>query len=178
MIGQKIKERRQELSMSLRDIGEKTGLSASFISQVENNLTEPSINSLQKIALALNVPMFTFLNGGEHPERVVRSNARKRLSFPNPHLQYELLTDDLSRQMAGFLIRLKAGESHAAQQLYKATEEMMYVLQGKLEIRISENTYELEPGDSIYYEGASLASFSAVGSEDLVALCMITPPAL
>lgn len=178
MIGQKIKERRQELRLSLRDLGAKTGLSASFISQLENDLTEISINSLQKIALALNVPMFTFLNGDEHPERVVRANAHKRLSFPNPHLQYELLTEDLSRQMAGFLIRLKAGESHTAQQLYKNTEEMMYVLQGKLEIRISEKAYVLEPGDSVYYEGASLNGFSALGDEDLAALCMITPPAL
>jgi transcriptional regulator with XRE-family HTH domain len=178
MIGQKIKERRQELKMNLRDLGEQTGLSASFLSQIENDLTEPSISSLQKIAVALKVPMFTFLNGGEHPEQVVRHDARKRLSFPNPHLQYELLTDNLSRQMAGFLIRLKSGESQAAQQLYKATEEMMYVLEGLLEIRVGENTYRLEPGDSIYYEGASLVSFSAAGERDLLALCVITPPAL
>jgi transcriptional regulator with XRE-family HTH domain len=178
VIGQKIKERRQELKMSLRDLGEKTDLSASFLSQIENDLTEPSISSLQKIALALKVPMFNFLNEEDHPERVVRSNARKRLSFPNPHLQYELLTDDLNHQMAGFLIRLKSGESQTAQHLYKATEEFMYVLEGKLEICISENIYLLEPGDSIYYEGASLLRFSAVGMEDLVALCIITPPAL
>jgi transcriptional regulator with XRE-family HTH domain len=178
MIGQKIKERRQELKLNLRDLGVQTGLSASFLSQIENDLTEPSISSLQKIAVALKVPMFTFLNGGEQPERVVRHDARKRLSFPNPHLQYELLTDDLSRQMAGILIRLKAGESQRAQQLFKATEEMMFVLRGALEIRIGENTYQLAPGDSIYYEGAQLVNFSARGDEDLEALCMITPPAL
>ena len=178
MIGKKIKERRQELKMNLRDLGEQTELSASFLSQVENDLTEPSISSLQKIAVALKVPMFTFLNGGEHPEQVVRHDARKRLSFPNPHLQYELLTEDLSRQMAGFLIQLKSGESQHAQQLFKATEEMMYVLQGKLELQIGENQYHLAPGDSIYYEGSQLVSFSALGDTDLVALCMITPPAL
>ncbi len=178
MIGQKIKERRLELKMNLRDLGEKTGLTASFLSQIENNLTEPSISSLQKIAAALRVPMFTFLNGSDHPEQVVRANARKRLSFPNPHLQYELLTDDLSRQMAGILIRLKAGESHTTQQLYRATEEMLFVLEGTLEVRIGENVHRLEPGDSIYYEGASLTGFSVVGNKDLIAVCMMTPPAL
>ncbi len=177
MIGKKIKERRQELNLSLRSLGELTGLTASFISQIENDLTEPSINSLQKIAVALKVPIFTFLNGTEHPERVVRQNARKRLSFPNPHLQYDLLTDDLSRQMAGFLIRLKSGESHSTQQLYKATEEFMYVLQGELDIKINGNTYQLQPGDSIYYEGALLTGFSSIGAEDLIALCVLTPPA-
>jgi transcriptional regulator with XRE-family HTH domain len=178
VIGQKIKERRLELKMNLRDLGEQTALSASFLSQVENDLTEPSISSLQKIAAALKVPMFTFLDGGEHPERVVRHDARKKLSFPNPHLQYELLTDDLSRQMAGFLIRLKSGESQHTQQLFKATEEMMYVLEGELELQIGENQYFLAPGDSIYYEGSQLVKFSALGEKDLLALCMITPPAL
>jgi transcriptional regulator with XRE-family HTH domain len=178
MIGQRIKERRIEQNLSLRDLGGKTGLTASFLSQIENDLTEPSITSLQKIATALKVPMFTFLNDNVQSEQVVRGGSRRKLSFPNPHLTYELLTSDLNRQMAGFIIQLKAGESHNAQQLYRATEEMMYVIQGELEIQVGENKHHLKSGDSIYYEGAQLTGFSAVGNEDLKILCVITPPAL
>lgn len=178
MIGTKIKERRVEQNLSLRDLGEKTGLTASFLSQIENDLTEPSINSLQKIATALKVPMFAFLNGNTQTEQVVRADSRRKLSFPNPHLTYELLTASINRQMAGFEIQLKAGESHSAQQLYRATEEMMVVLQGEMEIQIGDNTHHLKPGDSIYYEGAHLTRFAAIGKEDLHVLCVITPPAL
>ena len=178
MIGQRIKERRIEQNLSLRDLGGKTGLTASFLSQIENDLTEPSITSLQKIATALKVPMFTFLNDNVQSEQVVRDGSRRKLSFPNPHLTYELLTSNLNRQMAGFIIQLKAGESHNAQQLYRATEEMMYVIQGELEIQVGENKHHLKSGDSIYYEGAQLTGFSAVGNEDLKILCVITPPAL
>jgi len=178
MIGPRIKERRMEQNLSLRDLGEKTGLTASFLSQIENDLTEPSITSLQKIATALKVPMFTFLNDNVQSEQVVREGSRRKLSFPNPHLTYELLTANLNRQMAGFIIQLKAGETHNAQQLYRATEEMMYVIQGELEIRVGENKHRLQSGDSIYYEGAQLTGFSAMGSEDLKILCVITPPAL
>jgi transcriptional regulator with XRE-family HTH domain len=177
MIGQKIKERRTEMNISLRVLGSLTGLSASFLSQIENDLTDPSISSLQKIAKALKTPMFTFLNGGGQPEQVVRRDARKQLSFPNPHVQFDLLTSDLNRQMAGFLIHLKSGESHHAQQLFKATEEMMYVIEGQMNIQIGESTHSLSPGDSIYYEGSQLVSFTASGADDLVILCMITPPA-
>lgn len=178
MIGNKIKERRMEQKLSLRDLGKKTGLTASFLSQIENDLTEPSITSLQKIATALKVPMFTFLNDTVQSEEVVRDGSRRKLSFPNPHLTYELLTPNLNRQMAGFIIHLKAGENHNAQQLYKATEEMLYVIQGELEIQFGENKHHLKSGDSIYYEGAQLTGFSSVGSEDLKILCVITPPAL
>ena len=177
MIGQKIKERRISMGMSLRELGSQAGLSASFLSQVENDIADPSISSLQKIARALKVPMFTFLDRDDQPEQLVRHNNRKRLGFPNPHVRYELLTDDLNRQMAGFLIHLKAGETHQAQQLYKSTEEMIYIISGQLEIQLVTNTYFLEPGDTLYYEGPQLISFSACGEEDLLILCVISPPA-
>lgn len=178
MIGNKIKEHRVGQGLSLRDLGKMTGLTASFLSQIENDLTEPSITSLQKIATALKVPMFTFLNDNFQTEQVVKRDSRQKLSFPNPHLTYELLTGNLNRQMAGFMIQLKSGESHNTQQLYRATEEMMYVIQGELEIQVGENKHHLNPGDSIYYEGAQLTGFSAVGTEDLKILCVITPPVL
>lgn len=177
MIGQKIKERRTGLNISLRALGNQTGLSASFLSQVENDQADPSISSLLKIARALRVPMFTFLDQDNQPGQLVRHDSRKQLSFPNPHIKYELLTSDLNRQMAGFLIQLKSGESHQAQQLFKSTEEMMYVISGMMEIQVGEDIHRLSPGDSLYYEGAQLIRFTACGQDDLVILCMITPPA-
>lgn len=163
MIGQKIKEKRLEKNLSLRELGEITGLTASSLSQIENGLADPSISSLQKIAIALKVPIFTFLNGGNQSEQIVRHDARKKLSFPNPHLEYELLTSDLTRQMASFLIRLKTGETQKPQQLYKETEETLFVLQGELEINLNGNTHHLQPSDSIYYEGFQLTSFLRLG---------------
>lgn len=177
MVGQKIKECRISMGMSLRELGSQTGLSASFLSQVENDYADPSISSLQKIARALKVPMFTFLDRDGQPEQLVRHNNRKQLSFPNPHVRFELLTDDLNRQMAGFFIHLNAGESHQAQQLYKFTEEMVYVISGQMEVQLTASTYHLEPGDTLYYEGFQLVSFTACGEEDLHFLCIISPPA-
>lgn len=177
MVGQKIKERRISMDMSLRELGSQTGLSASFLSQVENDIADPSISSLQKIAKALKVPMFTFLDQDGQPEQLVRHNNRKQLSFPNPHVRFELLTDDLNRQMSGFLIHLKSGESHQAQQLYKFTEEMIYVISGQMEVQLVDHTHHLEPGDTLYYEGFQLISFSACGEEDLEIICIISPPA-
>ena len=57
MIGKKIKERRQELKMNLRELGEQIGLSASFLSQVENDRTSPSLSTLHDLAAALRTSM-------------------------------------------------------------------------------------------------------------------------
>ncbi len=176
IVGPKIRELRQAQGYTLRSLGEATGLTAGFLSQVENGLTDPSISSLQKIAIALKVPVFAFLNAGSQTEQIVRHDARMKLSFPNPHLEYELLTSDLTRQMCSFLARLKSGESHKPQHLYKETEEVLYVLQGEMEITLGGNTHRLQPGDSIYYEGFQLTNISSIGADDLVTLCTITPP--
>ncbi|MBN1538299.1 MAG: helix-turn-helix domain-containing protein [Anaerolineales bacterium] len=178
MLGKKILARRKELGLSLRDLGNLTNLSASFLSQVENDLTSPSISSLQTIATALRIPMFTFLDDDHQTEVVVRGDARKRLSFPNSHLVYELLTSDLNRQMMGFIVKLSPGANYQAQQLFRPTEEMMYVLQGAMNITIGERIYRLESGDSIYYEGAQLRGYTSVGDIELVVICCMTPPAL
>lgn len=54
MLGTLIRRTREEQNYSLRRLARETGLSHSFISEVENNICNPSIKSLEKIALALN----------------------------------------------------------------------------------------------------------------------------
>ncbi len=59
-IAEKIRNLRKEKNLTLKDLGEKTGLSISFLSQVENNSSSLAITSLKKIADALNVPITYF----------------------------------------------------------------------------------------------------------------------
>lgn len=178
MIGSRIRERRKEVGLSLRDLGEMTGLTASFLSQVENDQTSPSISSLQKIATALQIAMFNFLDDAPQNEVVVRANSRRKMSFPESKLEYELITNDLGRKMVCFILRLEAGARHQAQRLYQPTEEIVFVLEGKLEIQVGENIYTLMPGDSLHYDGMQLKWISSVGNTELKAFYAITPPVL
>lgn len=61
LVGQKLKQRRDELNLSLRALGAQTGLSAAFLSQIERGKSNPSLNSLQRIAKTLGVPLHYFL---------------------------------------------------------------------------------------------------------------------
>ena len=58
--GALIREKRRLCSLTLTDLAQKTGLSISFLSQVETGVTNPSVNSLRKIALALGAPLSSF----------------------------------------------------------------------------------------------------------------------
>lgn len=57
MIGERINSKRRELKLSLRDLAQRADLTASYLSQVERVITDPSIKSLRKIANALKVPI-------------------------------------------------------------------------------------------------------------------------
>lgn len=61
LVGQKLKQRRDELNLSLRALAGQTGLSAAFLSQIERGVCNPSLNSLSRIASSLSVPLYYFL---------------------------------------------------------------------------------------------------------------------
>lgn len=176
MLGQRIRLRRKELGLSLRALAKDIGVSASFLSQIERGLASPSINTLRKISQALDVPIFQFLIDSREKSPVVRKGERLQLKLPHSKLTYELLTPDLNRKMEVLLAELEPGDSNIAMPLSQPTQECIYVLQGKLEVRLEDSSYILEAGDSIYFEGVLLRELRSVGEEKLIFVSAITPP--
>jgi transcriptional regulator with XRE-family HTH domain len=174
-IGSRIRDRRNELGLSLRELGERTGVTAGFLSQVENDQVSPSLNSLQSIATALQVPMFSLLN--DTPSgNVVKAKERRKFKFEDSKISYDLLTTDFSRQMMAYLIYIEPHSKRIAQPLARPTEQWMHVVEGKMKIIIGDEVYFLDQGDTVYYDGDLLCEFGAVNDEKLVILCCICPP--
>jgi transcriptional regulator with XRE-family HTH domain len=161
--------------MSLRVLAKKVNLTASFLSQLERGQTDPSIKSLRRIADALGVPMLSFLDESKEPNPVVRKDRRKKLVLPDSRVIYELLTPDLDRKMEMFIARVHPRQQNIVHPLPYPTEECILVLEGCLRIKLGENEYELEAGDSIYFECSGLCSLFAVGDEPAVFVSAMTP---
>lgn len=176
-IGERVRAQRNKLGLSLRQLGARTGLTAGFLSQLENDQISPSLNSLQSIATALEVPMFYFLDDSP-PSVVVRVNERRKLYFTDSQMGYDLLSPYLNRQMLPLLIKMEAGARRIAMPLSRSTEQWMFVLEGCMEIIVADETHLLDTGDSIYFDGDQLREFGAAGDEDLVLVCCVVPPAL
>ena len=175
-LGNRIKARRRELMLSLRELAAQVGLTASFLSQIERDLASPSIESLRKISEALQVPVFHFLSEPDAKIPVVRRDKRLKLTSPDSHLTYELLTPDLNRRMEAFLAEREPGAEKIAERLREYTEEFIYVLEGQLEIQLGEEVHLLGPGDTIYFEGPVLRRLAARGDTTLRFISVITPP--
>lgn len=176
MLGEKIRKKRVEKGFSLKELAGKIELTASFLSQVERELAEPSITSLRKIAAALEVPIFYFLLDDENHSPVVRKHQRKVLRFPSSKLSYELLSPDLNRQMEVLIARIEPGAAGGEEDSTHPGEECILVLEGKMKLTVGEETYYLEKGDSIYYFASIPHSLRNDGDEQLVFLSAITPP--
>jgi len=175
-LGHRLRTRRQELGLSLRELAERVGLTASFLSQIERDLASPSIESLRKISDALEVPIFHFLIEPDVRSPVVRRDERALLKLPGSNLTYQLMTPDLNRQMEIFMAEKEPGEEKLTIPLRQQTEEFIYVLQGQLEIELGEEVHLLGPGDSVYFDGPLLRRLTACGDTTLRFISVITPP--
>ncbi|MBC8504170.1 MAG: helix-turn-helix transcriptional regulator [Chloroflexi bacterium] len=198
-VSQRIKIRRKEMGFTIRELARRTGLSASFISQVENSKTKVSLDSLRLITEHLDTPMHYFFSEPHLEESyaaaitpcdddsdpsqtmeyspVVRAGCRPKLFLPDSGVNYELLVKDLTRNMEPFMGRLSPGTGNVARRLRKPTEEFLFVLAGKLLVGIEENEYILNPGDSIYFEGYDLQKLACASeTEDAIWISVITPP--
>ena len=177
-LGTRLKTRRKELNLSLRELAGQVDLTASFLSQVERDQSSPSIESLRKISDALDVPIFYFLAESVSKSPVVRHNQRLKLNRSNSRLMFELLTPDLNRQMEAFLYEQEPNGENFAGPLRQYTEQFIYVLQGRLEVQLGPAIYRLDSGDTIYFEGPLLRRLAAIGDQTLRVISVITPPVL
>ena len=176
-LGAYIKAKRIELGLSLRDLAAATGLSATFLSNFERGVANPTLESLRKVSNALNTPILYLTNGPQEANPVVRHDHRRHLNLLNGHIRYEILTPTLTKKMVLFEARIVSEQGNiVVGPLSQPTEECLLMLSGQINISISGQNYELEAGDSIYFEGTNLESIIAVGDSEARYISAITPP--
>ncbi len=177
MIGERIRAKRGQRKLSLRQLAEVTGFTPSFLSQVERNLAMPSIMSLRKLAEALEVPIFYFLIDDGDEQKVVRRAERKVLNFPESHLTFELLSPGLNHKMEVITARLEPAAATCTRKLSHPGEECTLVVEGTMQIEVDDDVYVLEEGDSIYYFCSLPHRIVNISPDkDLVFVSAITPP--
>src|SRR5690606_34935712 len=91
-VGQKIREARKRRRLTLQRVAEATGLSIGFLSQVERDITTPSLSSLVTIAKVLDLPVSAFLQQPEIPSAVSRREGRDAYAINPGWISYERLS--------------------------------------------------------------------------------------
>lgn len=173
-LGRRIREFRTEQGLTLAGLAARVGVTRSFLSSVERGQAYPSILVLRGIAAALEVPVFLLFTGGESNGVVVRRKERRIIRSPTARFSYELLSPDLQHKMEMIITRLEPGAGSAP--MAHEGEECALVLRGTVVLTIGGADYELQEGDSIYYNSGLPHNVRVVGDEQAEIVSAITPP--
>jgi transcriptional regulator with XRE-family HTH domain len=175
-IGQRMRTIRTLRGLSSSDLAKAAGVSRGLISQLELDRANPSIDTLRRIAAALESPIASFFDETPANGVVVRKDERKTMRVPRSGLTYQLLTPDLNRQIEFILIELEPGQEGSRTPFGHAGEEAALVLEGKLHVWIGDAEHALAAGDSISFNSGVPHRIANLGRRRTVLVSAITPP--
>lgn len=184
-LGKKIKDIRLSKRVSLRDLAKHTGLTRSFLSQVERGKSSPSIASLERVARAFNIHLSHFFEE-DFPKRfsLIRKKRKKKFITRGLKTSCEVLASDiLDIAMVPLVFTLDVGGKieKAHLEIYRK-ERFIFTLKGKIELACStedKKKFILEEGGSLYCKcDAPCKKMSNIGNKQAIMLWVVRAPLL
>ena len=176
-VGERLRTLRRFRRCTLQTVAERSGLSESFLSQVERGRSNASIGSLKRIADALGVSMADLFEPDGLPgPRVLRRDERPALQFgilgrkllltPRPLHHLEVFAGELE----------VSGSTGPEPYAHGDSEELFVVVSGTVRLELGGEEFELEPGDSIDYRSSIPHRVVNTGQDLAEVLWIISPP--
>ena len=151
-LGDRIREKRKKKMMTIKTLAQYTGLSAGYLSMLEQNKTSPNIDSLAKICEALDVNIAHILEGNRPGMRVIRKDEIRNEEYPDENMTVGIV-DFKQNNCIYEYITIYPGDTKKKESYRHVCSEMCTVLAGVLMLDIEGETYELHPGDSAFIKG-------------------------
>ena len=176
-IGEKLKSLRQEKLLTQNELADRCELSKGFISQLERDLTSPSLSTLEDILEVLGTNIREFFNETQQ-EKIVFSDD-DFYEFQNEELGYEIkwiIPNAQKNKMEPILITLEPGGRYKLEVAHEG-EEFGYVLSGAVYIHLGNKKYRAKKGESFYYKPSVDHYISNVSKTNISkVLWVATPP--
>lgn len=158
-LGNAIRRIRLQNELTIADVADKAGISRGMLSRIENAQTATSLDTLERLANALGVPISSLFRDYDMPrgnaQLVKKDEAMEvvRRGSKRGHT-YHLLSYDQGpvKLFDPFLITIDE-ESEIFPSFEHPGTEFIYMLSGKIEYRHGDSTYVLSPGDSLTFRG-------------------------
>jgi transcriptional regulator with XRE-family HTH domain/KaiC/GvpD/RAD55 family RecA-like ATPase len=167
-IGGKLKEERMRVGLSQKDLADKVGLTASFLSQLENNQVSPSLSTYMQLCQALGINPGQFLEqGGEKtatPWLLRKDSVFLRTPVREDHAKvYEVAA---GKKLSARIVVLPPGASMNRHFFYHKDEELVYIVDGNLSVTIEGREELISSGDAIYLKESFPSHWKNEGGDD------------
>lgn len=156
-VGMRIKMLREKKGISIDDLSNLTGYKKEQLEEIESGSVKPQLGTVMKLSRALDSALGRLVSGvGTQLYSITRKNERKQISRStskkdgqNLYSYMSLAPEVQGRHMEALIVQLE--ENPIKEVSVHSGEEFIYMLDGTAELNIGDETYELYPGDSVYY---------------------------
>lgn len=173
-IGSKIKQLRQQLNLSQSELADRCELTKGYISQLENDLTSPSIATLIDILSALGTNLSDFFKK-EDDNRIVFSENDFIEKHDDGMILKWIIPNAQKNEMEPVIVELLPGASTADDFPHEG-EEFGFVLEGKISITLGNAKYTCKKGESFYYTANKPHGIKNIGKSAAKFIWVSTPP--
>ena len=173
-IGKKLRELRKQNDLTLEDLASRSELTKGFLSQVERNLTAPSIATLEDILEALGSNLSEFFH--EEEEKQIVFGVDDFFVDEKEDYQVEWIIPNAQRNMMEPIRLTLAPGGATYPDLPHEGEEFGYVLQGSVKIHVGNKVYKAKKGESFYFTPHAKHYIEASSSSGARLIWVSTPP--
>ena len=152
-LGTLLRRRRKELKLTLRAVAEKAGLSEGFMSQVENSVKSPSVETLMTICRALDIEAGEVLSRLENSRRLYQIKREEWSDVDFSHTGFatrRFCPPEDRETIDSALLFLEPSKGIPVRKNARNSQEVLCVLKGTLELLRGEERLELEAGDAVH----------------------------
>jgi transcriptional regulator, XRE family len=175
-VGHRIRTLRERRRLSIRALAEASGLAVNTLSLIENGRTSPSVSTLQRLAMALQVPISTFFTPDVPKQRIVFTPAGQAVTSLFPHGTLSDLAPGLiNRTLEPLLITLEPGAGSGTEAIIHTGQEFVFGLHGQIVYAVADQTFSIGPGDSLLFEAVLPHRWHNPGHSVAQALLVLCP---
>lgn len=175
-IGERVKNLRLKMGLTQEELAERSDLTKGFISQLEHDLTSPSIDTLENLVGALGSNLSDFFLEETEKQIVYKEEDAFSGSYDQLGMTMRWIVPNAQKnQMEPILLELTSGGRSKSYTPFEG-ECFGYVLEGKVVLHIDEETYEVGAGDCFYYEADRSHWIENTADASAKVLWIETPP--
>ncbi len=175
-IGSKIKDLRLENGLTQEELANRCELTKGFISQLERDLTSPSISTLQDILEVLGTTISDFFSEKEEDKHVfTQDEFFEKYDSEKKSLIKWIVPNAQKYEMEPIILELEPGGESMSDEPHTG-EEFGYVLEGEIILKINNKRFKVQKGQSFYYIASKYHQIENASKKKAVIIWVSTPP--